>query len=364
VLEGNRPPLQELAPDTPALLLEMTEKLLELDPDNRHANAGELPEVLAPFLSDGMLRDRLAALVRAAHGDESEPDRRDTALALAHELEMGTSGPQDPDTEKETPADAHAQTELGPSPLSKTADPKTGGTQLGHSAPETPVAAVATPDADAPDTEEHPAAVEAVATMDVPSEVTVSTPSPIDALPDAILAEESTAPPRSRAGLWIGLGLTALLGGGIGLGLTEGDVEPAAQIEPEAPPVVAADPGGTPMAPTKHTSTTAAVLPDGLVPPEVAMEEPVAVAMTETPTMGATMDEEEAPARLARYRVNVFPWGEVWLANRYMGRAPVTLRLPPGRHLVKVGQGSPSRNRTLNVRTGRERDTLEFDLAN
>ncbi len=386
VLEGNRPPLQELAPDTPALLLEMTEKLLELDPENRHAHAGELPEVLAPFLRDGMLRDRLAALVRAAHGDESEPERRDTALALANELEMGTARPEDPDTEKETPADAHAQTELGPSPLKtgpaetptpKTATPDTEGTQLGHSAPETVGAA---PDAKlgapaeleaASETEDHPA-VEAVATMDVPSEVTVSTPSPIDAMPDAILAEASTAPPRSRVGLWVGLGLTALLGGGIGLGLVEGEPEPVAQITPvEQPPVVGADPGGATMAPTKTTPRmTAPTLPNGLAPPEVAevaMDEPVdmdAVArtMTEAP-MDSTM-EEEAPARLARYRVNVFPWGEVWLANRYMGRAPVTLRLPPGRHLVKVGQGSPSRNRTLNVRTGRERDTLEFDLAN
>ncbi|GEM_PF-442529 len=92
---------------------------------------------------------------------------------------------------------------------------------------------------------------------------------------------------------------------------------------------------------------------------EGAMQE--AAAMREAAANAADEDEDEAP-RLVAVTVACLPWGEVWVGDRYMGRAPVQLRLPPGSHTIRAGTGSPQFSKTVRVRAGRRRQTVEFDL--
>ena len=69
----------------------------------------------------------------------------------------------------------------------------------------------------------------------------------------------------------------------------------------------------------------------------------------------------EATDRRGRVRVSLVPWGEVWVGERYMGRAPVDLDLPVGNHSIRIGMGRPMRTERIRVSEGR-RD-LEFVFA-
>jgi hypothetical protein len=60
-------------------------------------------------------------------------------------------------------------------------------------------------------------------------------------------------------------------------------------------------------------------------------------------------------------RVTVVPWGRVWIDHRPLGRAPRTVSLPPGDHVVQAGFESPMRARHVRVRSGRTA-RVEFEL--
>ena len=110
--------------------------------------------------------------------------------------------------------------------------------------------------------------------------------------------------------------------------------------------------------------------------PEEAPEEPEPVRanhaaqnvrMIARPPEETSVDtnEEDEPAarrdRLVALRVTVVPWGDVWADGRWMGRAPVTLRLEPGRHRIGAGAENPTQSRTVTVRPGRQR-TITINL--
>ena len=66
--------------------------------------------------------------------------------------------------------------------------------------------------------------------------------------------------------------------------------------------------------------------------------------------------------RRGRVRVSLVPWGEVWIGERYMGRAPVDLDLPVGTHTIRIGMGGrPIRSERIRVAEGRSE--LEFVFA-
>ena len=67
-----------------------------------------------------------------------------------------------------------------------------------------------------------------------------------------------------------------------------------------------------------------------------------------------------APARLT---VLVSPWGNVWINGRVRGAAPLkNASLKPGRYKISVGQGTPSKGRTVRLHPG-QRKTVRFDLS-
>jgi eukaryotic-like serine/threonine-protein kinase len=61
-----------------------------------------------------------------------------------------------------------------------------------------------------------------------------------------------------------------------------------------------------------------------------------------------------APADAAggTLEIGVFPTGSVWVNGALRGLAPLTVRVPAGRHLVAAGQGAPIDTRAVNVQPG------------
>ena len=75
----------------------------------------------------------------------------------------------------------------------------------------------------------------------------------------------------------------------------------------------------------------------------------------------------EKPKPVVRQKANltvtVFPWGNVWVNNRPMGRAPLAnKKLSPGRYKISVGRQKPEKTRTVQLRPG-QREVLDFDLS-
>jgi hypothetical protein len=65
----------------------------------------------------------------------------------------------------------------------------------------------------------------------------------------------------------------------------------------------------------------------------------------------------------ATLTVKVFPWGNVWINDKPMGRAPLASRkMAPGRYKVSVGRQKPEQTRTVKLRPG-GREVLDFDLS-
>ncbi|MGB8331707.1 MAG: hypothetical protein WCE62_16385, partial [Polyangiales bacterium] len=60
--------------------------------------------------------------------------------------------------------------------------------------------------------------------------------------------------------------------------------------------------------------------------------------------------------------VVVQPWGNVWIDDVWMGRAPVKARLSKGRHVVKVGRELPSKTRIVKVAAGSWQE-IEISLS-
>lgn len=85
-----------------------------------------------------------------------------------------------------------------------------------------------------------------------------------------------------------------------------------------------------------------------------------------TPTTDAVADAgvaphspEDAPATV---RVNVHPWGRVWIDGHLAGRAPRTMELGPGTHRFEGGQEAPVVSRRVHLDPGEHR-TIELDLS-
>jgi len=83
----------------------------------------------------------------------------------------------------------------------------------------------------------------------------------------------------------------------------------------------------------------------------------------EAPVSEVSASEAEQPARVPKGWVHVVvqPWGNVWIDDVWMGRAPVKARLAKGRHVVKVGREIPSETRVVRVEAGARKE-IEINL--
>jgi serine/threonine protein kinase len=90
---------------------------------------------------------------------------------------------------------------------------------------------------------------------------------------------------------------------------------------------------------------------------------PVPVPAPAPVPVPAAASEVEQPARAPKGWVHVVvqPWGNVWIDDVWMGRAPVKARLTKGRHVVKVGREIPSETRVVRVEAGARKE-IEINL--
>lgn len=65
-----------------------------------------------------------------------------------------------------------------------------------------------------------------------------------------------------------------------------------------------------------------------------------------------------APARRGTIQVGVFPAGQVWVDGRLRGRAPVTVSVPAGTHTVAAGRDRPAESRTVIVSAGKTEEIV------
>jgi hypothetical protein len=70
----------------------------------------------------------------------------------------------------------------------------------------------------------------------------------------------------------------------------------------------------------------------------------------------------QQPAGKGWLHVVVQPWGNVWIDDVWMGRAPVKARLSKGRHVVEVGRELPTQKRAVRVEAGARKE-VEISLA-
>jgi len=69
----------------------------------------------------------------------------------------------------------------------------------------------------------------------------------------------------------------------------------------------------------------------------------------------------QQPAAKGWLHVVVQPWGNVWIDDVWMGRAPVKARLSKGRHVVEAGRELPSETRVVRVEAGARKE-VEISL--
>lgn len=100
------------------------------------------------------------------------------------------------------------------------------------------------------------------------------------------------------------------------------------------------------------------------VPPAEPVPEPEPASEgSETRDASSTEAPKTSPPPRAHLTVVVFPFGDVWINGVPKGSAPLKNHaLKPGVYKVSVGQGSPSRSRTIRLRRG-QRESLIFDLT-
>ena len=115
------------------------------------------------------------------------------------------------------------------------------------------------------------------------------------------------------------------------------------------------------------TRGSAPVPPPVSVPASVPASAPEAAAVSVPAPVPASApaatSEAEQPARVPKGWVHVVvqPWGNVWIDDVWMGRAPVKARLTKGRHVVKVGREIPSETRVVRVEAGARKE-IEINL--
>lgn len=359
IQKGEHTPLVEVVPSAPRTLIDAVERLIAPEPDQRFGNAAALLDALVDVAPPPTARRILGELVRRCAERKREQKRGSAPpsavshdeLAYArtmHGTPKGTAvlgeDPPAPSAQvRAAPPDAETRTRL-PTPGTRHPSTRAGGRE-----------------ADAR-TDLDPAVAEAHAVANAQTRPLAAAPADQTPVLPAATATTARLPRRGAPG-WAWPVLAVLLA--VGAATTawvaaRGDDDQTATAEPargrhEAVRETAAEPPAT------------VDVVDGPAQP-VATAEPAAEAPTEEatgPSEPAPTPEpprEEHAGRPARrepgrgtLNVVVIPFGDVWIDGRRIGPSPVTLEVETGRHVVAAGEGSPSRQRTVQVSAGQTR---------
>ena len=137
------------------------------------------------------------------------------------------------------------------------------------------------------------------------------------------------------------------------------------RIDSHAADVAQAPPGGPALQPSAVASAAGTLAPPPASPavdpaatdplqaaPAPQAAEPVAAPVRPTPAASATPEQAEL-------RIVAYPFGDVWVDEKYLGASPLTVRVGPGVHSLAVGEGRPRERRSVTLRAG-ERSRVIF----
>lgn len=99
-------------------------------------------------------------------------------------------------------------------------------------------------------------------------------------------------------------------------------------------------------------------------PPPAPLPEEAPPPATKPAALPAQKPTPRAAQRTNKGWIHVVvqPWGNVWIDDVWMGRAPVEARVRKGRHVVKVGRELPTKTKIVRVEPGARKE-IELDLA-
>lgn len=282
VVAGKRCDLASLAPDTPAALRQIIDKLIATERDARFDDASALVEA---FSALGPAMRTRAELGRVVEGHRGGPQTRKHVAAHAPQADSETVTVAAPRTRK--------LAKLEEAPL-------------------------------------HP-------------------------------NERHDGRSKRRRGGWLAALAVAALALASGLGSLQGPSSSAPSSAKQTPPGAAeanAAAGGP-----------AAAKPAATLSSE-SRNQPLVTASPLDPDEGASKRQPRAKPRRSspaprtnrgRVRVVVQPWGNVWIDDRFMGRAPFSGPLTKGRHVVAVGQDRPTMSKLIEVSPGKVQQ-IELNL--
>ncbi|MDB4987822.1 MAG: serine/threonine protein kinase [Myxococcaceae bacterium] len=206
-----------------------------------------------------------------------------------------------------------------------------------------------------------PAAASSPSQSPFPRTVTLPPVTPESAEPTRTASRSFTGGP-SRSAIYALLGAVTLMALVVVAAWVRGNLMPESAGSTQ--PAVSA--GGTAelipaprrvvtLAPPQAASAQAAAPQPatGSVAPPVAEEQPVA------PALVRARPSSTAPRPTAELRVVVYPFGDVWVDDKFAGQSPLSLRLSPGTHVIAVGEGRARERRTIRLKPG-ESESLTF----
>ncbi len=322
ILAGEHVPVDRMAPDTPAALVEIVERLLEPHADARFADAAALLDALVVVAPPPTVRRKLAQLVREARAARVPSPPHGSTLPESPPAENGES-------RSTATAPGYA------APLPAPTGPDTGSS---HHSP--------VPPGPAPSPPPHTSSAPSVASSEA----------------------DGGGRPRRRRGAWLALGA-----GGVGV-VTLATIalgahvhnEAGATLEHPAPPTRPATLPGPAMRPPHSApgpsmaalaSTAPAARSETAAAPVAADGDAAHVDPAPTPPGPASQGETGHGSTTARatLRVAVIPWGKVWIDGHLVGSSPARARLEPGVHFVAAGVDGPGSRRRVELHAGESR---------
>jgi serine/threonine protein kinase len=414
ILNGDHPSLESLAPEAPRGLCDVIERLIEPDREKRPATAAALIEALSDFAPSPRIRLDLGRLVTqlSAEVEQKKAKRGSGRISAKTDvLPEADSGSVPAPPSVEPPSDVRIP-ESQPPDVGKIALEDTAAVVSPHT--PTPVPSRETPGVPAPGQAPAPPAADPVNLVRRPAEGSVAVASGADQhqllrRPPQPLMEPRPASQRKRKGRWssrsllvFAAGLLLVVGGTAALAVafwpsaesvempsprtTQPKPEPppkpkvtpepqpeelpsavTPEPEPELPAPLeqqAQEPPPTTTAPEPEPPPKPKVTPEPRAkkPPKTTTKSRRAQPKTtqQKPTQPKPEPEVKRPGRLT---ITVFPWGNIWINGQPWGAAPLTNEpLPPGTYKISVGQRSPTKTQTVQVKPGQLR-TVSFDLS-
>jgi serine/threonine protein kinase len=350
ILHGDHIPVTKRAPEVPAGLGELIERMIAVKPDDRFESMDAVIDALAAFNPPLTTHRELAALVHRANPPQtivlrdgtfvSVPVGAREALASRPPPPSAASG-LNPRAPAGLPANVATESLVRAEPLSPVSD-------IGWA--KTLIAEERSPGATA-----------------LPLEVAARATGPTE-------GRRRLRYPLYAAAAAVAVGLVGWLmpGGPFAFLAPDGGMDGASQRPSQAQ--VAASPPPAPPTPAMS------LVPNSPAPAPVAAPTPASVTTKEAATpevasapaakTGRTRksterkrEEHAASKATAKVRVRVFPWGRVWIDGKLRGSAPPILvaELSPGTHQIAVGHEKPIETKQVTL-DANDDEVVAFDL--